>query len=161
MMEVKPVNREFENYLKDKDVMIFSSEHPDYKFLDEGEQWICLTNPNRSEDLMVRYSDDLIYLFFDQWSQTFSNDSEGLRDLIHQINDIMDDKAYLWKAKIGSHDFVSLVSDDPGVFYEVAKRGFKAMMNGQMISLDPDQIEQSFVFWDPQMMEPEKTLYLN
>lgn len=155
------MNCEFEEYLKTKHAEIYCSGNPGYEFLKEGEEWICFSNPHSSEDLLVRTSPDSYLLFFDQWSQSFSNDAQGIQDLIQQMESIMDDRAYIWKAKIGSKDFISLVNDDPGVFYEMAKQGFQGRLNGALFSITPDEVEQSFVFWDPAMMEPEKTVFMN
>lgn len=155
------MDRELYDFAREKNADIYTRGSEGYDFLEEDEKWICIANPNHSEDLMIRCSKDANLLCFDQWKQTFPNDPQGITSLMEQAENIMDDRSYIWKATIGSKQFISLVNDDPGIFYEMAREGLNSEIHRLLFHADISDFEQSFVFWDPMMMEPEKTYFMN
>ena len=155
------MNQKLKDFIREQKALEFTCMDEGYDFLEEGDTWVQFVNENGSEDILLRIDDNGILLYFDEWNFSYNNDEEGIEQCIEECTSLFEDRSYLWKADFGGQSFVSLIRDEPGKFYEMARKGFKANFNGRMIEINPELVEQEFIFWDPAMMEPSASPYLN
>lgn len=155
------MNQNLQNFIAENNGIVHDYTEKDYDFLDEGETCVLFENPNHSQDMLLVIGPDVLTLTFDAWSRTFIKDDQGISELIEEATNILEVRSYIWKASINGADFVSLVRDEPGVFYDLCQKGFEADINGTHLRVDPSSISQSFVFWDPMMMNPVQSCWLN
>lgn len=155
------MNQDLQNFIVENNGIVHDYTEEDYDFLDEGETCVLFENPNHSQDMLLVIGPDSLTLTFDVWSRTFMKDEQGIAELIEEARNILDVRSYIWKASINGQDIISLVRDDPGIFYDLCQKGFEVDINGSHLLVDPSSITQSFVFWDPMMMNPTRSCWLN
>lgn len=154
------MNQKLKEFSLQNKALEFTQMDEGYDFLNAEDSWFQFKNQNGSEDVLLRVGSDEITMHFGDWNYTFPNTEEGVDQCIEECKSLFDDRSYVWKATFAGQNVISLIRDEPGRFYEMAKKGFKANFNGKLIEFDPSQIEQEFLFWDPAMMNPLETPYL-
>lgn len=155
------MNQKLRDFINQNGAREFTHLDEGYDYLSEEDVVVQFKNQNGSEDILLRINAEGILLYFDEWNYTFTNDEEGIDHCIEECESLFDDRSYIWKAEMNGQSFVSLIRDEPGKFYEMCQKGFKASINGHTVEINPGTIEQEFVFWDPAMMEPVNTPYLS
>lgn len=154
------MNQDIERFIQQNKGTIHNNSEEAYEFLKEGETCVLLENPHNSQDMELIITPEQLTLSFDAWSRTFANSEDGIHDLLEEAAGILDVRSYIWKACIDGEEMISLVRDEPGVFYDLCQKGFEAEINGRHVAIYPGQIRQSFVFWDPMMMHPLQSPWL-
>lgn len=137
----------------------FDAKHPGDLNLSKGQRSIIIYNPHHMEDLRILEDGPTLSLSFGEWNGTYQNDQEGFDLLMRDIENIMNDDSYVWSVKTRGEVVVGLVNDENSLFMQMAENGFSYYdPSGNARKIDLSKLEQEFLFWNPQAIDPTPSL---
>ncbi len=155
------MQQQLKDFLRSHTFREYTAADEDYHYLRQGQSVVRICNPHGGEDLFIKLDEQEHVVSFGAWNGYYEASEGGLQNLLHDVENIINDDSYVWCLEMPGRQMVGLVNDAMMIFPDLMASGKLVTEEGKTISFDPKQFRQDFIFWDPAMVNPDPSPFLS
>lgn len=157
------ISEVMKDFLKEEELEVFSRDTRPFTDLHDDEEILTVINPVGLENLYLETCDSGAILSFGNWKEQYENDPEDIQKLKQDVDDILNSRSYVWSVVACHKMMVGLVSHkDIRYLANANQMGMDFMETAPFLSgIAENRGEQDFLFWNPDIAQPEPRLFLS